>query len=279
MNHIKKKPSPTISVLMCVRNEDVWVSQAIESVLDQTYSDFELIITDDGSSDNTSGVLQHYSTIDDRIQIIQHTASLGLASSLNEQIQIARGRYLARMDGDDIAQSDRFAKQVEFMDEHPQVGLLGSFCREINSEGNPIGVWERPTSDRALKKTLFSRNPFIHSSVMLRCEVFSVVGLYNESMQFAQDYELWLRVAGHFDLANLSEPLIDLRVDWSKLTKKNRRARRYELIILLHYIRSEGFPIWYYFYLLRPFLLSLLPTGVTMKMKSIQRRLRQKKSL
>ena len=156
--------------------------------------------------------------------------------------------------------------------------MLGSFCREIDSEGNIVGVWERPTADRNLKKELFRRNPFIHSSVMLRREVFSVVGLYNESMHFAQDYELWLRVAGHFDLANLPEPLIDLRVDWYKLAKKNRKARRYELIILSRYIRSKSLSVWYYVYLLRPFLLSLIPTRLAMRMKGIQRSLRQKKN-
>ena len=274
MNSLERISSPAISVLMSVHDEGKWVSQAIESILSQTYSDLEFIITDDGSVDNTYDILRRHHDLDDRIRIVRHTKCFGLAASLNEQIKLARGDFIARMDGDDIAREDRFAKQVNFMNKNPGVGLLGSFCKEIDLEGREICLWRRPVNDPSLQRALLRFNPFIHSSVMLRREVFSIVGQYNPTCAYAQDYELWLRVAGHYSLANLPEPLMCLRVDWNKLARKNREARQWELRILARHIRAGAYPVWYYSCLFRPYLLSLLPTGWIMKLKSLQRRQR-----
>ncbi|MFC1531985.1 glycosyltransferase family 2 protein [Thermodesulfobacteriota bacterium] len=264
---------PSISVLMCVCNEEAWVSQAIESILRQTYSDFELLITDDGSSDNTYDISQNYGS-DARVRILRHSRGEGLAASLNEQICRSRGRYIARMDGDDVADPERFTKQISFLDTHPRVGLLGSCCREIDKDGNPVAIWQRPLTNNSLQRALLRYNPFIHSTVLLRHEVFSIAGLYDQSLRYAQDYELWLRVAKYYELANLPEPLVDLRVDWSKLAQKNKEARRFEFQILIRHFKNESYPKKYYIYLLRPFLLSIMPTAWMMKLKTIQRRLR-----
>ena len=114
MNPLGRISSPAISVLMSVHNEEKWVPQAIESILSQTYSDLEFIITDDGSVDNTYDILRRYHDLDDRIRIVRHSKSFGLAASLNEQIQLVRGDFIARMDGDDIARADRFSKPFPF---------------------------------------------------------------------------------------------------------------------------------------------------------------------
>jgi len=255
---------------MCVLNEERWVSLAMESILCQTRSDFEFIITDDGSTDKTFEIISGYKD-DSRVRIIRHPTRKGLAVSLNEQIHQTRGKYIARMDGDDIANPERLAKQVAYLDRHPDAGLLGSFCREIDSKGNHIGVWRRPVSDKALRRAIMRYNPFIHSSVMLPRQVFLKTGLYNEGRAYAQDYDLWLRVSMHYQLSNLPEPLIDLRVDWKKMNRKNREARKCELQIMRDHIFAGPFPKYYYFYLIRPLLLSVLPTELTMRLKEIQR--------
>ena len=126
---------PEVSVLISVRNEEAWVGQAIESVLVQTWEDFELIVTDDGSTDSTRNILAGYASRDTRVRLINHFSSMGLATSLNEQVQKARGRYMARMDGDDVTRPDRLEKQIRFMERHPRVGMLGSYCREVDSRG------------------------------------------------------------------------------------------------------------------------------------------------
>jgi glycosyltransferase involved in cell wall biosynthesis len=267
--------APTVSVSMCVYNEAAWVAQAINSILDQTFTDFELLITDDGSVDGTRHILSTYEDEDPRVHIIMHDTREGLAGSLNEQISLAKGKYLARMDGDDVARSDRLAIQVAYLDAHPRVGILGSFCQEIDSEGRPVCIWSRPTENHALQKALLRYNPFIHSTIMLRQEIFDKTGPYSCKYRYAQDYELWLRAARKFELANIPEPLIDLRVEWGKLARKNREARRCELRILYRHIKTGAYPMWYYAFLCRPLLWGLLPTGWMMKLKSLQRRMRQ----
>ena len=255
---------------MCVHNEAPLVSLAVESILNQTHSDFEFLITDDGSTDGTYDVLLDYER-DTRVRITRHLKREGLAASLNEQIQGAKGKYIARMDGDDIAREDRFYKQVALIKNNPSIGLLGSYCREIDAEGNPICIWKRPTSNIALQKAILWNNPFIHSSVMLPRQVFSKTGLYNRNRGYAQDYDLWLRVSMLYELSNLPEPLIDLRVDWQKMSRKNREARKCELQIIRDHILGGPFPKYYYIYLIRPLLLSVLPTELMMRVKEIQR--------
>jgi len=120
MNQPQQKDRPTVSVLMSVYNEGLWLDQSLDSILRQTYTDLELIVTDDGSSDDTPLILHRYADRDPRIRMTRHPTPKGLAASLNEQIGLARGRYIARMDGDDIAHFDRLDKQVAFLDGHPQ---------------------------------------------------------------------------------------------------------------------------------------------------------------
>lgn len=275
MTRIRESASPRISVVMSVCNEAAWVGESMESILCQTCGDFEFLVTDDGSRDDSYRILKRYLSRDGRIRILRHRTRKGLAASLNEQIRLARGRYIARMDGDDVSHPDRLARQAAFLDRHPGVGLLGTWCREIDSKGAVLGTWHRPTTNYALQKALLRCNPFIHSSVMLRREVFERVGLYRPVWKYAQDYDLWLRVSRHFHLANLPEPLVDLRVDWKKMARKNRAARRCEMKILVHYICSGGRPWWYRAYLFRPLLLYMVPTPCMMTFKLLQRRLRR----
>lgn len=260
---------------MSVHNEALWLDQALDSVLRQSRGDLELIVTDDGSSDDTPLILRRYAARDPRIRMTHHSSSRGLAATLNEQIALSRGRYIARMDGDDVARPDRLDKQVAFLDGHPEVGLLGSFCREIDTEGCPVALWRRPNTDQALRRALLRYNPFIHSTVMLRREVFALAGLYDQTLRYGQDYDLWLRISRHCGLANLPEPLVDLRVDLKKVARKNREARRCEFHILARHIGAGPSPAWHHVYLLRPLLWCYLSTGWMMRLKTLQRRWRR----
>lgn len=265
---------PIISVLMSVFNEERYLHSSIDSILKQSFSDFEFIITDDHSSDGTLEILHTYALKDKRIKIIEHTKKMGLAHSLNEQIHMSKGKYLARMDGDDISHPDRFEKQFQFLENNNDIGMVGSFCREIDNNGKYISLWKRPTSDPEIKRRIFGFNPFIHSSIMVRRDAIMAAGMYNTECKYAQDYDLWLRVSKKYKLANISEPLIDHRVDWGKLEKKNKEARKNKFNILFRHIKSEGYPFWYFIYLIRPYLLYILPTNVVMVLKSLQRYLR-----
>ena len=274
---VKYNSNSVISVLMSVYNEEKYLRFSIESILNQSFDDFEFIITDDKSNDGSLDILKEYAEKDPRIKIIEHSKQLRLAYSLNEQIEIAKGIYLARMDGDDIAHPDRLEKQVKFLEENKDIGMVGSYCREIDNNGKFVSLWKRPTSDQKIKKTILKLNPFLHSSIMIRKVAIIEAGLYNTDCKYAQDYDLWLRVAAKYKLANINEPLLDFRVDWKKLEHKNREARKSKLEILYRHIRSGNYPVWYFIYLVRPFILYILPTNMTILLKILQRNFRMSK--
>ena len=266
---------PTVSVIMSVRNESVWLAEAILSIRRQTYRDFEFLIVDDASTDDTSHILQKSAAADPRIKVYYNEEPNGLARSLNRLISLAKGQYIARMDGDDISRDDRFVRQVDFLEGNPKIGLVGSYCREIDSQGLPVAIWKRPTESKLLRRALFKGNPFIHSSVMLRKRVFDEVGGYNCQCRYAQDYELWLRVAEKFEIGNLAEPLVDLRVDWEKLRCKNKLARKYQFKILSSHIRNSYLSSWHKLFLVRPLILFMIPTSLSLFLKKIQREFRK----
>jgi hypothetical protein len=203
--------TPRVSVVMAVRDGAPYLEKAVDSILEQTFPDFEFVIIDDGSTDSTPEVLQLYQAADRRVRV-HHQENAGLTPSLNRGFGRARGAYLARMDADDIAFRDRLERQVEFLDQHPQVALVGSAVMRIDELGREIKRSLCPTSHAEIVRILAEYNCFTHPTVMLRKDVLSVVGGYREAYRQAQDYDLWLRLAERYELANLAEPLLYYRV-------------------------------------------------------------------
>jgi glycosyltransferase involved in cell wall biosynthesis len=262
---------PKVSVVMSVHNEERYVSKAIQSILEQTFDDFEFIIIDDGSTDGTTEILSNYQQKDTRIRVLRHQSKKGLAQSLNEGIRIARGRYIARMDADDISLPTRLEKQVAFLDMHPEVGLVGTLCYEVDENDVIVRKWSLPSSTSDVRKALLDLNPLVHTSVMVRKEVFDEIGYYNETLQYSQDYELWLRIARQYEIANLPEPLVMLRVDLEKAMRKDAKARKHSLYVRFMHLRQSNAPAHYYLHLLRPFLLVVLPSWFTIWLKKLKR--------
>lgn len=210
---------PKISVIMSVYNGERHLKEAIDSILKQTYNDFEFIIINDGSTDGTAQIFAEFQ--DQRLRIL-HQKNMGLPKSLNKAINLAQGKYIARMDADDIALPQRLEKQVRFLEENPSIAVLGSMCNEIDWRGNVTPCPVYPLTDAEIRKEIVKRNPFIHSSVIMRREIFNIVGLYNEDCRYSQDYELWFRVIKHFKVANLPEILIMRRLHKSALVNMKR---------------------------------------------------------
>lgn len=197
---------PLISVLLPVYNAAPYVKEAIESILNQTYQHLELIVIDDGSTDDSGQVVGRVR--DPRIRIF-HQANQGLPAALNQAIQTAQGAYVARQDADDIALPKRFEKQVEFLETHQDCGIVGTWA-EIRSENKALqAIHKHPSDYHILKFELLFDNPFVHSSMMIRKSVFDRVGLYStdKSVRPAEDYELWSRAAREFEVANIPEVL------------------------------------------------------------------------
>ncbi len=194
-----------MSVLLAVWNGEPWVAKAVASVLGQTDGDLELIVMDDGSSDATPDRLA--AVTDPRLRV-QRQARAGLTRALNRALGLARGELVARLDADDVALPERFARQRAFLAEHPGVGLLGTAALEVDPAGTPVRVVRPPADDAAIRGVLIRPDPIVHSLVMVRRHLLAGAGGYDESLAVAQDYDLWMRLARLTRLANLTEVLI-----------------------------------------------------------------------
>ena len=210
---------------MPVYNGERYLREAIKSILTQTYKDFEFLIINDGSTDSTREVILSYD--DPRIRLVDNERNLGLHRSLNRGLELAEGEYVARQDADDISESERLAKQVAFLEAHADVALLGTWYKQIDSEGNVVKYYERPCDYAGIRFFLLFANAFVHSSVMLRKSVvLGQIGFYNEAFAYAADYELWYRIARHSAVANLDEYLVRYRINaWSMTATYGDRIR------------------------------------------------------
>lgn len=215
---------PQVSVLMAVYNGVDYLDQAVESILGQTWRDFEFIVVDDASTDDTPQMLAQYE--DPRIVRLRNDANLGLARSLNRGLSRARGRYIARQDADDASLPDRLAKQVAFLNSHPRAGLVGATASWIDDAGNELRVWRTPTDNDRLQEDLLRYCPIIHGSVLLRRTAMGEVGgQYTDAFRTGQDYDLWLRMSERWDVAVLVDVLYRYR--WHEgMASKQRQAEQ-----------------------------------------------------
>jgi len=223
--HENEPANPKISVVMAVYNGEKYLKEAIESVLRQTYQDFEFIIVDDASNDKTSVILESFD--DPRIKFIKNPENLGLTKSLNKGIKAAKGKYIARMDADDISLPHRFERQVEFLERNPDHAVVGSSYYQIHDSGKICSLIHVLTDDLEIREGLRKQNWFGHGSVMIWKDAFLKVGGYDEKYKFAQDYDLWLRMAEVYRLANTEEPLYCWRLTPSCISKDKEAEQRY----------------------------------------------------
>ncbi len=201
--------TPQVSVLMSVYNGEEQLAASLKSILQQTLEDLELIVVDDGSTDDSAALL---ATCDDpRLRVITQ-ANHGLTVSLNRAAGAARGKYLARMDVGDYSQSRRLEQQVRFLDAHPEVAACGTRTAWTDAAGEVIGTSQVITAPAALRRGLLKANLLSHGSALIRREAFNAVGGYREFFRYAQDYDFWLRLSERYDLSNLEEVLYHWQV-------------------------------------------------------------------
>lgn len=199
--------SPTCTVLLPVYNGEKYLREAIDSVLAQTYKNFELLIINDGSTDKTDAIIRSYN--DARIRYIQNKTNLKLIITLNKGIRMAKGKYIARMDADDLSHPKRLAKQIAFLDTHPDYGLVGSLFALIdtNREIHEIGG-AKLLEDEDLKMGMLFANIFCHGETMFRKKLCIKHNLfYDQQYTYTEDYELWTRMAKYTKIKNLPEVL------------------------------------------------------------------------
>jgi hypothetical protein len=225
------KSAPTVSVVLSVRNGGSDLPVALDTILKQSFTDFELIAINNGSTDGTREFLDGFT--DPRVRVF-HQEDQGLAAALNRGISLARGRYIARQDHDDLADPSRIEKQVAFLDANAEHALVGTRA-EIWIGDQPSGRYhDHPTVDDILRFDLLFDNPFVHSSVMMRKTALDHVGVYttDPARQPPEDYELWSRIARHYRVANLPERLTVYREVPSSMSRDSRQPFMKKLITI-----------------------------------------------
>lgn len=221
-------PRLKISVIMSVYNGERYLREAIESILNQTYTDFEFIIVNDASTDGSLKIMQSYG--DSRIKIINNEQNIGLTRSLNKAIRQAQGEFIVRQDADDISLPNRLEEQTGYFEQHPEVALLGTSIDIIDENGEILG---RRTILADPSKNFFRSGWFAHGSAMFKTDIVNELGGYNELFRYCQDYELWLRIAKHYQVRGLARGLYQLRFhDESIQFQKRGEAALYHLLAL-----------------------------------------------
>jgi glycosyltransferase involved in cell wall biosynthesis len=208
---------PLVSVVMPVCNSERFLAESIDSILGQTFKDFEFVIVDFGSTDNSKSIVSKYATLDSRVKFHQ-VPPCTLPAARNAGCFLAQGRYIAIMDADDVALPDRLAWEVDYMEKHPHVALLGGAVEWINSMGQAFETARHPTADRELKSELVTHCVFWHPTILMRQEAFVSVGGYRTAFVCAHDYDLELRISENHQCANLEQVVLKYRFHPSQLT-------------------------------------------------------------
>lgn len=214
--------TPKVSVLMPVFNGEKYLREAIDSILKQSFTEFEFIIINDGSTDRSAEILQTYA--DPRLRVIHNESNIGVTLTLNKGLDLARGEYVARMDCDDVSVPDRLEKQVSFMDAHPEVAVCGTYALVIDETGRVLRTNQVPTG-RHLEVDYWRLNPIIHPSAMIRVGHLGDLR-YDGRIRYAQDFDLWLRIKAKHDLHNIPEYLLLYRRHGDSITRSKNEAQR-----------------------------------------------------
>jgi Glycosyl transferase family 2 len=214
--------APAISVAMSVYNSAQFLAPAIESILEQTFTDFEFLILNDGSSDESADIVESYARKDARVRPI-HRENKGLIVSLNQLLQEAQAPLIARMDGDDIAKPERFAKQVAFLTANPDHGVLGTWTEDMDESGNSFHLTgaDHPTTNADFQAVVGERSPLCHPSVIMRRDLALSVGGYHAAFRHCEDYDLWLRLASKTKICSLPERLVRYRHSPNQVSNKH----------------------------------------------------------
>lgn len=248
---------PKISIVIPTYNQSEYLQEAVESVLNQTYKNIEIIIVDDGSTDNTLGVVRSFDN--NKIIYIQQK-NKGASSARNTGIKKANGEYIAFLDSDDLWLKNKLRKQIDFIKENPEIGLLGTGCYQMINIGKMIHKKIFPFENKILQKDLIKYNPFIQSSVMIRKNVFDDIGLYDEKFKESEDYDLWLRIAQKYKIANLPEALITKRYYEKGLCLSKDSKQLYFVLKAKKNAISRGqYSKLYYSYILKSWIFMKMP--------------------
>jgi len=215
-----------VSVVTLISNVERFLAEAIESILSQTFKNFEYVIVDFGSTDNSPEIAWKYAAVDSRIRF-HRIAPCSLPQARNAACSIAQGRYIAIMDADDVSMPDRLAVQVEFMDKHPEIALLAALADSVRADGQPFDfqLHQPPSEHDEIREALKDHCPFCASTALFRREAFTAVGGYRVALSQSEDLDLWLRITERFRCAALQHVVLKYRFHSQQLSLRKQREQ------------------------------------------------------
>jgi glycosyltransferase involved in cell wall biosynthesis len=217
---------PLVSVVMVIRNIERYLPEAIDSILNQTFRDFEFIIVDFGSTDQSKDIAASYAAKDSRIQLSEVPPCSYIQAKI-AACSLPKGRYIAIQDADDVSLPDRLEAEVDFMEKHPEVGVVGGAIQPMDSHGKFLPPPDNyPTEDQKLRLELRVRNPFWHPTVLILRSAYVRVGGYRPIFMQSDDHDLWLRISEHYQCANLSQVLLKYRIHPQQLSIRRLKDQK-----------------------------------------------------
>ena len=243
-----------ISAILSVFNGKKHLDRCLNSIMSQSLQQWELIVVDDGSNDGSRDIIERYAFRDERLIILNNDQNVGLARSLNKAIKFAKTEFILRVDVDDINHPTRFETLYKYIIKKPEIDVLGSNANLIDDNGVIIGKSSVDTCSESLKKNIFLRNPFIHSSVIMRKKFLEKNYFYNDKLIKAQDYDLWIRGAGIKGYCNIPDVLLDYNFRNSKTVKDDYYGF---YVIFINCIRQKKF-LSIFFYCIRYLLIAIV---------------------
>ncbi len=230
-----------VTILMPTYNGAQWIKKAIESVLDQSYVDWELLVLNDGSNDSTELIVSQIAQNDPRVRYLKNEDNLGIQKTLNKGINESKGEYIARIDDDDRwTDINKLKNQVEFLEENKDYVLIGTGAILIDEEGKELSKFLMPQKDKDIKRKILSKNCFIHSSVLFRKEVALIVGGYDESggTRHVEDYDLWLNLGTKGKFSNLGSHSVSLMQREGTISNSNRINQAKRVLVLIRKFKN-----------------------------------------
>ncbi len=222
---------PQISIITAAYNSEDYIDDCIKSIRSQTYSNWELIIINDGSTDDTEKAILEFSRKDSRIKYHKNDKNIGLIATLNKGIKISTGTYIARLDTDDIwVDPMKLQKQLDYLQKEPNTILIGTWGYRLNSKGENIGNIQYPTSDRSIRNYILIENCFLHSAVMFNRDIVIKNGLYSKEFKSAEDYELWLKLGRSGEFHNLPKYMVGYRINDSGISATRYKEQQLHTI-------------------------------------------------
>lgn len=262
-----------ISVIMSVYNAEQYLKEALDSVINQTYKNFEFIIINDCSKDGSLAILKKYEQENRNIKLINNLDNLGLTRNLNLALSIAQGKYIARMDADDISELTRFEKQKQFLELHEDVDIIGSFSKNINEFGEVLGTRTTPVNHNEIISVLPKLCPMSHPTVMFRKSSLEKLCYYNVKYTTSQDYDMWFRAASAgLKFHNIPEYLLKYRMDGKYVGRKTFKFRWNDFKLRLEGYHKMKLPFYKYTYALIPLALGIIPSSMYAVLKTLDPR-------